>query len=250
MPVKAAIRPPDTPGMSKRALLWMLGLIAFAFTFLAAANVKQYSYGHIYERCSGLSSLKYWFKSYCNESLPPRLGVMALGLAVLVTCGYFAGRAGRAILGNGHVVRFGFADAHWRCRKPGCGFSTTDEGYAMAHSRLLDGQRLHEIYKNDDEEGHTYSCRDCDFQSEDRQAALAHRLVLVDRASPLDGGAGSAPISVTPVGVSQPGQMAVAPPASPATEFKTCPDCAELIRAAARKCRFCGYMFESAEVSG
>lgn len=27
-------------------------------------------------------------------------------------------------------------------------------------------------------------------------------------------------------------------------EFKTCPDCAEQVRHAARKCRFCGYMFE------
>ena len=25
--------------------------------------------------------------------------------------------------------------------------------------------------------------------------------------------------------------------------FKTCPDCAEEVRGAARKCRFCGYMF-------
>jgi len=30
-------------------------------------------------------------------------------------------------------------------------------------------------------------------------------------------------------------------------EMKSCPDCAEDVRAAARKCRFCGYRFDSAE---
>jgi hypothetical protein len=36
------------------------------------------------------------------------------------------------------------------------------------------------------------------------------------------------------------------PGATAASEFKTCPDCAEQVRAAARKCRFCGYMFTGA----
>jgi hypothetical protein len=33
-------------------------------------------------------------------------------------------------------------------------------------------------------------------------------------------------------------------PLPPSPEFKSCPDCAEQVRAAARKCRFCGYLFE------
>jgi hypothetical protein len=33
---------------------------------------------------------------------------------------------------------------------------------------------------------------------------------------------------------------------SSAGEFKTCPDCAEEVRAASRKCRFCGYLFVNA----
>lgn len=31
---------------------------------------------------------------------------------------------------------------------------------------------------------------------------------------------------------------------SPAEDMKSCPDCAEKVKAAARKCRFCGYRFE------
>lgn len=33
------------------------------------------------------------------------------------------------------------------------------------------------------------------------------------------------------------------PPPPPSAESKTCPDCAEVVRYAARKCRFCGYQF-------
>jgi hypothetical protein len=35
-----------------------------------------------------------------------------------------------------------------------------------------------------------------------------------------------------------------AAPRIPAIELKTCPDCAEEVRAAARKCRFCDYVFD------
>jgi hypothetical protein len=61
-------------------------------------------------------------------------------------------------------------------------------------------------------------------------------------------GTGSVPVAPSrsapppaPAITSPPEEMT---PATP--EFKTCPDCAEQVRFAARKCRFCGYMFEDA----
>jgi hypothetical protein len=34
------------------------------------------------------------------------------------------------------------------------------------------------------------------------------------------------------------------PPVDPSAEYKECPDCAEMVRARARKCRFCDYRFD------
>jgi Uncharacterised protein family UPF0547/Phospholipase_D-nuclease N-terminal len=47
-----------------------------------------------------------------------------------------------------------------------------------------------------------------------------------------------------PGSVSPPAPVVAPPPAPAAPEFKACPDCAEEIRFAALKCRFCGYMFD------
>jgi hypothetical protein len=51
------------------------------------------------------------------------------------------------------------------------------------------------------------------------------------------------PTGSTPVMSSPPAPLAPSPSPSLA-EWKTCPDCAESVRAAARKCRFCGYQFD------
>jgi hypothetical protein len=47
------------------------------------------------------------------------------------------------------------------------------------------------------------------------------------------------------------GQGAIDPPSPHAQEpdVKACPDCAESVRSAARKCRYCGYRFDAVEAS-
>jgi hypothetical protein len=91
-----------------------------------------------------------------------------------------------------------------------------------------------------------YWCKDFDLSSRDIADADAHSGKRAEGAEP------ATPIPPPASTIAYP---AVAPQPSPTLtattpEFKTCPDCADQIRFAARKCRFCGYMFESAEVSG
>jgi Uncharacterised protein family UPF0547 len=67
----------------------------------------------------------------------------------------------------------------------------------------------------------------------------------------LNGAALAPPPVPFPAGVAPsypPGRAAAPPPVYPAqapmpTDTKTCPECAETVRAAARSCRFCGYRF-------
>jgi hypothetical protein len=90
----------------------------------------------------------------------------------------------------------------------------------------------------------------CTFESPAKAVARSHRLET--------GATATTPSAAPkPSGFELP--VKTAPPANPATpptqdsppasEYKTCPDCAEDVRAAARKCRFCGYMFEGSTLA-
>ena len=217
--------------MSKRALLWMLGLIALGFCYIAAVNVKEVSVHtvpsfingggtYVSTSCRGMWWLGEWFSKNCSDSLPPRLGVMALGLAVLIVCGYFAEKKPPPLIG-GHDVRRNPRDGAYVCKSEGCDFLSWSRRNARAH-RVETG------------------------------AVLGGRAAM--RSSPV----AAAPAPSAWYWFSDLDRKTATRPAKaearseqtsePTPELKTCPDCAEEVRFAARKCRFCGYMFESADV--
>jgi hypothetical protein len=207
----------DDAGMSKRAVLWMVGLIAFGFTYIAAVNVSELRPGSFGSSrvCEGMWNFTEWFASYyCSELLPPRLGVLALGLVVLLVCGYFAEKSKRDILAAGH--------------------------------------------QGDTDGSGSWVCQECDFKAPYYSTDVNRHQKATGRARLASTNVGTAqshaPTVPTPM-IEPPvktygfdnsaKEPAIAPePASTTADSKTCPDCAEEVRAAARKCRFCGYIFE------
>lgn len=141
---------------------------------------------------------------------------MAIGVAVLLICGYFAEKSATfpSIIG-GHEALWDTSRSRWTCREAGCGFET----------RWAVGRR------------------------EYRADVQAHRLAaggtIVGAEQPLPGR--SPQVAAAVPGVDQPTGGVPPTKSLPSTpDFKTCPDCAEQVRYAARKCRFCGYSFEQA----
>ncbi len=111
-------------------------------------------------------------------------------------------------------------------------------GTSTKHEVLLDAK-----------DGRTYWCKDCSFTTPNIAAARFDR-DGIDRVPKASSGDALATAKSSPAVTNDFGfghaQSLVPPTPAPAQtrEFKTCPDCAEQIRFAARKCRFCGYMFE------
>jgi Uncharacterised protein family UPF0547 len=200
--------------MSKRAVLWMVGIIAFGFTFLAALNASIADPIFTESMCGGFEELDRWFDDYCSELLPTRLAVMSLGLIVLLVCGYFAEKSDRGpeLVGGHRLRRIGSA-REWRCLEPECGF--------VAYSRQT--EREHRI---------------------ETGGRLVTSPPTATPPATTDGfgGVGTQAIAAQPP-----------PPATPTTvppveDSKMCPDCAEQVRSAARKCRFCGHRFAESTV--
>jgi hypothetical protein len=82
----------------------------------------------------------------------------------------------------------------------------------------------------------------CGLVFQDEGQANLHRKLTGTGSVPV------APAGSPPPAPAGPPPPRSAPAAQTASEFKTCPDCAEEVRFAARKCRFCGHMFQSADV--
>lgn len=82
----------------------------------------------------------------------------------------------------------------------------------------------HDVWGDEDDHGNVwYWCRGCDFTSRSEEEAEQHRLTGITFTA-------SAQSSPEPTAAS--------------STYKVCPDCVEEVRAAARKCRFCGHVFE------
>jgi len=121
--------------MSKRALLWSLGGVSFVFTYIAAVNVTQAGFGYDWAGrptaltgCEGMWNPLDWFKG-CAESRPARLGALALGIAVLLVCGYFAEKG----LVKHDVLQDPRSKTYW-CRD--CAFQSKSYADADQHRRV------------------------------------------------------------------------------------------------------------------
>lgn len=186
--------------MSKRALLWTLGGLAFFFTYLAAANA-----GKVIPAVPGISPERFgcrtvnffgWFSGDCSDLLPRRFAQLAMGAAVLAVVAYFAGRDRSPRPSTALRARNGAG-------RPGAQASNSWGRVVPPPSH--------------GETPNTYGLETAPRAVEE---------------------------SVTP----SPNAIADNGHVEPAADYKTCPDCAEEVRAAARKCRFCGYMFADEQV--
>jgi predicted RNA-binding Zn-ribbon protein involved in translation (DUF1610 family) len=216
--------------MTKRVTLWALGFVALVFTYLSAVNITETFYSvdpftgaREYVRgCGGLWNPVKWLQ-YCPSSRPARLGVLAIGVAALITCGYFGEKGHQRgtqkdveLVGGHRVIR-------------------------PAGSRITD----------------PWTCENCDFKAYNRTEARAHRVATGGRSvvppspgmlptRPSETGVGAVPALMTDALSTAHKPLA----GSSTPEFKTCPDCAEQVRYAARKCRFCGYRFGEGDDAG
>ena len=137
--------------------------------------------------------------------------------------------------------------------------------YLLAGKPLsLKRQPGHLIFRDPDDA--VYWCNKCSFATNDRDEARGHASMAASPSRPASGGSQQNPpvrkddpAPLTGFELPRKTQQVVEPPRGPtstitirsasAPEYKACPDCAEDVRFAARKCRFCGFLFEGKTAS-
>ncbi len=174
-----------------------------------------------------------------------------------------AGTSGR-LAPQEHLITTRHFDGRDRYTCSACSFETWDADKARQHRADASVVLANQVAPTGRSNGHRvrcdlrdnmYWCQDCNFWSLDLSQAEAHggqnvgqiraglrpdpsaqRARVTGFAPTLDG-----PVHSTPMPAQRPDQ-------NPA--YKFCPDCAEEVRAAARKCRFCGHIFEGIPAVG
>jgi hypothetical protein len=153
-------------------------------------------------------------------------GILGIVMIVLGLTGQMEGGAGYDIFGV--VIGIGLVGwSYWKWQAKRISKGTT--------APLIGGHRV-----LDDKTNNSWTCReeDCGWSGYSRRAARSHRIATGAIV------AAAAPTSAT--GIASPAPVQAQPHATETShqpEFKTCPDCAEEVRFAARKCRFCGFEF-------
>jgi hypothetical protein len=251
--------------MSKRAALWLGALAIIGFAFLAAVNASRTSVSSlgIRETCGGFDNLDEWF-DMCDDLLAARLAVLLIGGGIAVVPIYLAEKEApaRRNVGNGiptdvlprlvgghRISRDGLAA--YRCREAGCSFNSASKRAAHSHQIATGGVVAPSSQGRSARggEGHEmtvlpnglFRCDACSYTTFVPDQAESHETGVVKDATGTSSMVGPL-ATVDPPRPDIPVALSGSATPSPA-EFKTCPDCAEEVRAAARKCRFCGYAF-------
>ncbi len=213
-----------------RPVLWIVGSAVFGFAYLAAgyASVTTHpSITQLYAQtyCRTFNPFR-WFSSYayCSDLVAPRLGILLIGGAVLAVCAFFAERPVRNDEGRRLVNPGAFPDVP-RNLLPYIG--------GPPWLSLAGGHDDWDLTPD----GFESVCVACGKKVPDRERERAHQLET--------GGLPAAASGSTSDGVREEeavdAEVGIANTRS--DDYKTCPDCAEQVRAAARVCRFCRYEF-------
>jgi hypothetical protein len=185
----------------------------------------------------------------------------AFGALVYLMAGRPARSLGRASESAHEVRQDPRTNLYW-CIEPQCGFESQFVSAARNHrdstariAQTVAGFPRHVVQR--DTRDAMYWCTACNFWTYDLKSARSHGgysagLTLADRPTPVSEntfGFGRAQPAGANATASQSGPSEPALTQVEHPEHKLCPDCAEQVRAAARKCRFCGYMFETSDAS-